>query len=185
MLMKIGIGFVVVLLALAVLVATRPDSYSVQRSRRIAAPPATVFALVNDFHQWDRWSPWEKLDPDMTKTHGGPPAGTGATYHWAGNSKAGEGHMRIAESVPAERVAIDMQFIKPFESNAATTFTFEPDEGGTRVTWAMGGENTMLGKAFSLVANMDRMIGKDFEEGLANLASIAERGAPKEPPQAM
>lgn len=174
---KIAIGVVIVLVIVGAIIATRPDSYSVERSAVVAAPPEVVFEYVNDFHRWAQWSPFEKLDPAMQKTFEGSPSGVGAGYHWKGNSKAGEGRMRIAESERASRIAIDMRFLEPFESTSVTTFTFEPVAEGTRVTWGMAGENTTMGKAISLVASMDKMIGKDFEEGLAKLGTVAETDA--------
>ena len=175
--LKVAVVVLVIFALFAAVVATRPDTYRVERSAIVAAPPEVVFKYVNDFHRWDQWSPFDKMDPEMRKTYEGAPAGVDARYHWDGNAKAGEGRMRIAESVPGRRIAIDMHFLKPFESEARTTFTFEPVAAGTRVTWAMSGENSMLGKAISLFASMDDMLGKEFDEGLAKLASVAEAEA--------
>ena len=164
------------LAALGALVATRPDAFRIERSATIAAPPAAVFTLVNDFHQWARWSPWEKLDPQMQKTFEGAPAGVGASLHWSGNKKAGEGRMTITESKPEERVVTALQFIRPFAAHNVSEFALAPGPGGVAVTWAMTGRNNFMLKAFGLFANMDKMIGKDFEEGLANLKRVAEAG---------
>ncbi len=174
---KIGMAFLVVLVVFCAIVATRPDSYRVERSAVVSAPPEIVFKYVNDFRQWEQWSPFEKMDPVMRKTYEGPSSGVDARYHWKGNGRAGEGRMRIAESDPARRIAIDLQFIEPFESTSRTTFTFEPVANGTRVTWGMAGENTTMGKAISLFASMDEMIGKEFDEGLAKLGTVAEAEA--------
>ena len=174
---KIGIAFAVLLVVFCAIVATRPDTYEVQRSAVVSAPPEVVFQYVNDFRQWEQWSPFEKMDPTMRKKFEGSSSGVDARYHWEGNRQAGEGRMRIAESEPARRIAIDLQFIEPFESSSRTTFTFEPVANGTRVTWGMAGENTTMGKAISLFASMDQMVGKEFEEGLAKLGTVAEAEA--------
>ena len=177
MFMTIGIVLGVVLLALAVAIMTRPPSFRVERSATIAAPAEVVYGYVNDFHEWTQWSPWEKLDPNLKRTFSGPPSGTGAVYRWVGNSKAGEGMMTIKESKPNQRIAIDLQFLKPFKARNLTEFTFRPEAGGVNLNWAMSGENTFMTKAMTLVASMDKMVGKDFEKGLANLKSVAESDA--------
>ena len=177
MLKKILIGVAVVLVALCIGIATRPDTYRVERTATVAAPADVVFPYVNDFHQWTQWSPFEKLDPNMKRTFGGTPSGTGSVYSWAGNGQAGEGTMTMKESAPNQHIALDLHFLKPFESTALTEFTFKPAPEGVAVTWAMSGENTILGKAISLFVSMDRMVGKDFEQGLANLKSVAEAEA--------
>ncbi len=177
MLRKVLIGFAALIVVLLVVIATRPSTYRVERSTRIAAPPDVVFGLVNDFHAWDRWSPWAKLDPTMKTTYGGPPSGVGATYAWTGNAKVGEGNMRITESRPAQEVGIRLEFIKPMPGVSQTEFSFRPESGGTQVSWVMSGTNNFLGKAFTLFADMDAMIGKDFEKGLAAMRTEAEADA--------
>jgi hypothetical protein len=177
MLRKVLLVFGVLVVVLAVIIATRPSTYRVERSTRIAAPPDIVFGLVNDLHAWDRWSPWAKLDPSMKTTYGGPPVGEGATYAWTGNDKVGEGNLRITESRPAQKVGIRLEFIKPMHGQSQTDFTFKPEGGGTQVSWAMSGTNDFVGKAFSLFADMDAMIGKDFEKGLASMRTEAEAEA--------
>ena len=177
MLRRVLISFGVLVVILAVIIATRPSTYRVERSTRIAAPPDVVFGLVNDFHAWDRWSPWAKLDPAMKTTYGGPPVGQGATYAWTGNDKVGEGNMRITESRPAQKVGIRLEFLKPMHGVAQNDFTFKPEGGGTQVNWAMSGTNDFVGKAFALFADMDAMIGKDFEKGLASMRTEAEAEA--------
>ena len=174
MFMKIAIGLGAVIAAFAGIVALQPSNYSVTRSASIAAPPAEIFALVNDFHNWEAWSPWEKLDPAMKKTYAGAPAGIGATYMWAGNDQAGEGRMTVLESKPGERVGIKLEFIKPFASLCSTEFTFTPEGGGTVVNWTMSGENDFMGKAIALFSSMDKMVGPDFEKGLAQMKTLAE-----------
>lgn len=175
--MLIGLGLVVVLVALAAAIATRPDTFRVERSATIAAPADVVFAQLNDFHRWREWSPWEKLDPNMSKTFTGAAAGVGSVYSWSGNKKAGEGSMAITESIPNERIALDLNFLRPFKSSNVTEFTLTPTAGGTQVKWEMSGDNTIPGKVISLVASMDKLVGKDFEAGLAKLKSLAEAEA--------
>jgi uncharacterized protein YndB with AHSA1/START domain len=176
--MTIGIVLVVIV-AIAVFISTRPDTFQVQRSTTIAAPAGTVFGYLNDFRQWPQWSPWEKLDPNMQRTLSGAPSGTGARYAWLGNSKAGQGSMTITDSRPGERVVLDLSFIKPFKSNNVTEFALTPAARGTQVTWTMKGTNTTVTKAFSLFMNMDKLVGGDFERGLANLKTVAEADAGK------
>lgn len=175
MLKKIIIGLVAVIGALLIVAAMQPDTFSVQRQATIKAPPEKVFALVNDFRQWPAWSPWEKLDPAMTRTLGGAASGTGATYGWKGNSDVGQGHMEITESLPPGKLTIKLDFIEPFEAHNTTEFSFVPQDGGTRVTWAMHGLNPFISKLITLFVSMDKMVGKDFETGLANLKAVAER----------
>jgi uncharacterized protein YndB with AHSA1/START domain len=178
MIKKILIAVVAVLLVLSVFIATRPAHFRVERSAQINAPSTTVFGLINDFHQWPKWSPWEKLDPAMKKTFSGAPAGTGAEYSWVGNDKAGEGRMTITDSKPSELVAMKLEFLKPFAATDQATFTLTPNSAGTEVHWSMEGDNGFLAKGFSLLMNMDQLVGKDFEEGLAKLNKLAQAGPP-------
>lgn len=171
---KIGIAVLVLLAVLGVVIALQPAHFRVERSAVVAAPPAAVFEQVNDFHHWPKWSPWEKLDPGMKKTFSGAPAGTGAEYAWAGNDKAGEGKMRITHSQPTERIDIQLDFIKPFAATNQATFTFSPSGAGTQVKWTMDGNNGFISKAFCLFVDMDSMVGKDFDQGLANLNTAAK-----------
>lgn len=161
----------------AVVVAMQPSHYQVQRSATMNAPAAVVFNQVNDFHKWDAWSPWAKLDPNMKTTHEGPPAGTGAVYSWIGNSDVGEGKMTITDSKPSELVKIKLEFIKPFAASSDTVFAFKPQGNQTAVTWTMDGENNFIGKAFCLFMNMDKTVGGDFEKGLAQMKAVAEKAA--------
>ncbi len=174
MLRKLLIGLAVLVVVLVVVISTRPGAYRVERSTRIAAPPEVVFGLVDDFHAWPRWSPWERLDPSMRRVYGGPPAGVGATYAWSGNSKVGEGNMRITESRPGQKVGIRLEFLKPMAGVNQTEFTFRPEGPGTLVSWVMSGTNDFTGKALAMVADLDAMIGKDFEKGLSAMRSEAE-----------
>lgn len=174
MLMNIGIIVVVLAVVLAIVIATRPDSFRVSRSMMIATPPEVPFGYVNDFHQWPQWSPFEKLDPALKKTYSGSPAGVGARYAWSGNSKAGSGSMAIIESVPGSRVALDLAFEKPFKATNLTEFTFTPTNGGVNVEWAMSGKSTTMGKVMGLFMKMDDYLGKAFTEGLTNLKNVSE-----------
>ena len=171
---KIIIALVVILVVFVIIVATRPANFRVTRSTIISAPPAVVFAQVNDFHKWDAWSPWAKLDPAMKQTHEGAPAGVGAIYSWAGNKKVGEGRMTITESRTNELIGIKLEFLKPFAAVNTTEFTFTPVGNQTTVNWSMTGTNNFMAKAFCMFMNMDKMVGGDFEKGLADLKSVAE-----------
>jgi uncharacterized protein YndB with AHSA1/START domain len=171
---KILLAIVAVIVVFLVVVSLQPSDFRVERSAVVAAPPEAVFAQVNDFHNWAAWSPWSKMDPDMKTTYSGPDAGTGARYAWSGNSKVGEGSMTITESRPAEYIAIDLEFLKPFKAKNLTEFTFTPAEGGTQVVWAMSGKNNFISKAVCMFMDMDKMVGGDFEKGLAALKAKAE-----------
>ncbi len=162
---------VIAVAGLVIAIAMQPDEYVVERSAAINAPSEAVFERVNDFHKWDAWSPWAKLDPEMKVTYSGPPAGVGASYSWVGNDQVGEGKMTILESHPAKHVKIDLEFIKPFQSRSLTDFTFVGDGAKTNVTWKMKGQHNVISKAMCLFVTMDSMIGPDFEKGLANLSS--------------
>ncbi len=174
MLKKILLVLVLAVVAFIIVAALQPPEFRVERTASIAAPPAVVFAQVNDFHRWGEWSPWEKLDPAMQKTYGGPVAGTGATYHWAGNKQVGEGNMEILTSQPNDRVRINLEFLKPFAAKNITEFTFRPEGNQTLVTWSMTGPKNFLAKAMGIFLSMDKMIGGDFDKGLANLKSVSE-----------
>ena len=163
----------VLLIALAAYVLTRPPVLRVERNAVVGAPAAVVFPIINDLHQWHRWSPYDKRDPDMKRTFDGPPAGPGAVYAWNGNKHVGEGRMTILESTPNERVHTKLEFARPFACTNQVTFTLTPEAGGTRVSWLMEGRNTLMGKVMSLFINMDGMVGRDFEQGLANLDAAA------------
>lgn len=175
MLKKILIVLVLAIAGVLIYAATKPDTFQVQRKATIAAPPDKVFALIDDFHRWGEWSPWEKLDPAMTRTFEGPASGPGAVYAWKGNKDVGQGRMEIAESTPPSRIEIKLDFIEPMESNNVTEFVLAPKDGGTEVTWTMRGPSPYLTKLMDTVVGMDRVIGKDFEAGLANMKAAAER----------
>ena len=178
--LKTGLTILATLVVVFVLVvALQPSEFRVVRSTTIAAPPAEVFAQVNDFHNWDAWSPWTKLDPACKYTFEGPAAGTGAVYTWSGNDQVGEGRMTILDSRPVEQVRIKLDFVKPFESTATVEFDFKAEGEQSKVTWTMHGENNFLSKAFCLFVNMDKMLGSDFEKGLAQMKAVAEANAKK------
>ena len=169
---KILLTLAGLVLAFLVVVACQPADYRVTRNALLTAPPAAVFAEVNDFHHWEAWSPWAKMDPAARNTFSGTASGTGAVFAWAGNDKVGEGKMTLTESLPPGRILIRLEFLKPFENTSMTEFLFQPEGQGTRVTWTMTGHKGFLSKAICLFMNMDRMVGGDFEKGLANLQVV-------------
>jgi len=177
MLKKILIAFIVLVAIVAVLagvVAIQPAEYRVERSVTIAAPPADVFAQVNDFHNWEAWSPWAKLDPAAKYTFEGPSAGTGAVFKWSGNSEVGDGTMTLTESRPNELIRIKLEFVRPFEDTGTAEFTFKPEGNQTVVTWSMSGRKNFISKAMCLVMDMDKMLGGEFEKGLENMKAVVE-----------
>ena len=175
MLKKIVIVMFVLLAALLGFAATKPDTFRVERSTSIKAPPQKIFPLINDFHNWGAWSPWEKMDPAMKRAHSGAPGGKGAVYEWDGNDKVGQGRMEVTDSVPPSRIAIKLDFLKPFEGHNIAEFTLYPKGESTDVTWAMHGPSPFIMKVMGVFASMDSMVGKDFEAGLANLKATAEK----------
>ncbi len=172
--MKVLIVLIAVVVVFVIVVATRPADFRVTRTARIAAPSSAVFAQVNDFHNWAAWSPWARLDPAMRQSYEGAPAGPGAVYSWTGNKKVGEGRMTILESHPSDLVRIKLEFLKPFAATNVADFTFKPEGDQTVVTWSMAGKNNFMAKAFGLFMNMDKLVGGDFEKGLAQMKSVAE-----------
>lgn len=176
MLKKILIAIGAIVAVFLAVAAMQPSTFKVTRSATIPAPPSAAFGMVNDFHNWAQWSPWEKLDPAMKKTYDGSASGNGAVYSWVGNDQVGEGRMTIVESKPDEMVRIKLEFLKPFASTNDTQFDFKPEGGGTNVTWTMSGDSNFMAKAMTLVmGSMDKMIGPDFEKGLANMKSAAAK----------
>jgi hypothetical protein len=169
MLRRILVGLVAVVIALAVVISLRPSELRVARSTTVAAPAPAVFAQVNDFRKWGAWSPYEKLDPAMKKTYAGAPQGMGAIYAWSGNANAGEGRATIIESRPNELVKIQLDFLKPMAGNAVAEFSFRPEGDKTRVTWSFVSPCNFIAKAIGLFLDMDKMVGGQFEEGLADL----------------
>ena len=177
---KILLGIVgVLVVAVAVvlgLATTKPDSFSVERQIVIAAPPAAIFANLDDFHRWAAWSPWEKMEPGMKKTFSGAASGPGAVYEWEGK-EVGSGRMTITDSTPNQKLAIKLEFLKPFEATDNTVFELTPASAATRVRWNMSGPQNFMSKVMAVFMNMDTMIGKDFDEGLAGLKRISESPA--------
>jgi Polyketide cyclase / dehydrase and lipid transport len=171
----IAIIVVVLIAALLGFAATRPDTFRVQRATSIKAPLEKIFALINDFHSWGSWSPWEKMDPTMKRTHSGAANGKGAVYEWEGNNKVGKGRMEIMDTSPPSKVTIKLDFVKPFEGHNIAEFTLEAKGDSTNVTWAMYGPNPYIAKLIHMFFNMDNMIGKDFKTGLAKLKTVAEK----------
>jgi Polyketide cyclase / dehydrase and lipid transport len=149
-------------------------SFEVTRRTTIDAPAPTVHALIEDFHEWQRWSPWEEIDPDMRRTHSGAPKGVGARYAWSGNRKAGAGSMDITAVTP-ERIVLDLAFSKPFKAENVLEFTLRPVGPATEVTWRMTGQQRGLMALFGKVVPMDRLVGKDFDKGLRQLKAAAEQ----------
>jgi hypothetical protein len=173
---KISITVVVVLLAaLLGFAATKPDTFRVERATSIKAPPEKIFPLINDLRSWGAWSPWEKLDPTMKRTYSGAANGLGAVYEWEGDGKVGAGRMEITESSPSSRVILKLDFLKPFEAHNVAEYTLEAKGDSTNITWAMHGPSPFVSKVMQVFFSMDRMVGKDFETGLANLKAIAEK----------
>jgi hypothetical protein len=175
MLKKIALVVILLIGGLLVFAATRPDSMHVQREAVINAPADEIFPLINDFHRWSEWSPYEKIDPGMKKSYSGAASGPGAVYEWHGNSDAGQGRMEITDAAPPSRVKIKLDFIEPFEAHNVTEFSLAPEGTSTRVTWAMDGPTPYVAKLMGVFVDMNDLLGKDFESGLANLKAIAER----------
>jgi len=177
MLKVAGIIVVVLIVAAAAVVAyasTRPDSFRVQRSATIKAPPEKIFALINDYRNWPQWSPYENRDPAMKRAYSGAAAGKGAKYAWEGDKNVGSGEMEIIDTSP-NKIIIKLDFLKPFEGHNVAEFTLEPQAGSTNVTWAMHGPVPLFGKILHMVMDMDKMIGTDFAAGLANMKAAAEK----------
>ena len=175
MVKKIAIAVGVIVAGVLGYAATRPDTFRVERTATVKAPPDKIYPLIQDFHAWSGWSPWERMDPGMRRTYGGAPSGVGAEYAWDGDKNVGKGRMRIVEAAPPSRVVVQLDFEKPFEGHSVARFTLTPAGDGTAVTWAMQGENRFVGKLISVFMSMDRMIGDQFETGLANLKALAEK----------
>ena len=178
MLKILAVIVVVVLVVIAgvlIYASTRPDSFRVQRSASIKAPPQKIFPLIDDLKAWAGWSPYEKKDPAMKRSFGPITAVKGATYEWAGDKNVGQGRMEILEAQPSSKVLIKLDFIKPFEAHNMAEFTLEPKGDTTQVTWAIFGPSAYITKVMGLFFNMDTMIGKDFEAGLADLKAAAEK----------
>jgi uncharacterized protein YndB with AHSA1/START domain len=173
--MTIVIVILILVVLFAAFVANKPNTFRVERGTTINAQAEKIYPLLSDFHQWGHWSPWEKLDPDLKRTYSGAPSGKGAVYAWEGNKKVGAGRMEITEATSPSRLVIKLDFLRPFEAHNVTEFQLRPAGAATQLAWTMTGQNTFMGKMMDTLMSMDKMIGKDFEAGLANLKEVAEK----------
>jgi hypothetical protein len=169
------VAVLVLIAAVLILAASRPNTFKVQRSAVIGAPPERIFPLIEDFNKWPSWSPYERLDPQLKRSFSGATHGKGAVYEWEGNSKAGKGRIEITEAVTPARVTMKLDMIKPFEGHNIVDFTLDPQANATLVTWAMRGASPFMAKLIGLFCNMDKMIGREFEAGLGNLKALTEK----------
>ena len=174
MLRAIGVGAALLVGIVLVFAATRPDSFRVQRSASIKAPPEKIFPLINDLRRFNAWNPFEKKDPNLKGSYGSVASGKGATYAFEGNRDVGSGRIAIIDSVPTSEVRMTLDMVAPMEGHNIVEFTLKPDGANTRVTWAIQGPMPYVAKFLSLFCNMDAMIGKEFENGLANLKAMVE-----------
>jgi hypothetical protein len=170
----VGVVLVVAIAAVLIIAAIKPDTFRVQRSASMKAPAEKIFAQIQDFHNWGSWSPWEKLDPQLKRTYSGADKGLGAIYEWEGNKQVGKGRMEITEATPSSKIGIKLDFFKPFEAHNTAEFTLGAQGDSTEVNWAMNGSQPFLFKVMTLFMSIDKMIGKDFEAGLANLKQLTE-----------
>ena len=171
----VAIILVIAIVVVLILASTKPDSFRIRRSLPIKAAPETLFALINDFHRWGTWSPWETKDSSMKRTFSGAPSGTGAVYAWDGNKNVGSGRMEILDSAAASKIVIKLDFFKPFEGHNTAEFTLLPQADATTVEWVMYGPAPFMSKVMQVFMSFDAMIGKDFEQGLANLKKATEQ----------
>jgi uncharacterized protein YndB with AHSA1/START domain len=171
----IAIVLAIAIVIVLILAATKPAAFSVQRAIDIAAPPERIFPLINDFHQWGSWSPWEKKDPEMKRSFSGPQSGKGAVYGWEGNKNVGSGRMEILEASTPSKILIQLDFFTPFEGHNTAEFTIRPQGGVSHVNWVMRGPASFMSKLMQVFINLDRMIGKDFEAGLSSLKKLSEQ----------
>jgi hypothetical protein len=168
---------VIIVVVLLVVIAMQPGDFRITRSATFKAPALEVFPHVNDFHKWQAWSPWAKKDPNAKNTYEGPEAGPGAIFRWDGNNDVGQGAMTLTDSRPNELIRIRLEFLKPFQATNQAEFKFAPNGNGTLVTWSMTGTRNFMMKGFCLFMDMDKLVGGDFEKGLANLKSVVEPAA--------
>ena len=175
MIKTIAMVLALLIAALLIYAATKPDSFRIERGATIKAPPEKIFALINDFHQWEAWSPWEKIDPALKRIYSGAANGVGAVYEWSGNKDIGQGRMEIVESVPSAKVMLKLDFVTPFEAHNKADFTLAQQGDETKVTQAMYGPSPYISKLMTIFFSMEKMVGKKYEEGLANLKAIAEK----------
>lgn len=175
MLKIIGIIIAVLIAGILILAAMKPDTFRIERKATIKAPPEKIFGILNDFKQWSVWSPWEKKDPAMKRNFGAVTAGKGETYTWEGNKEVGQGGMEITDATPPNKLTIALNFIKPFEASNTVNFALTPAADGTEVAWSMEGKCNFISKIMQVFVSMDKMVGPDFEAGLANLKAAAEK----------
>ena len=171
----IAVVFAIAIVITLILAVTKPDSFSIARSATINAPPEKVFSLINDFHQWRGWSPWENKDPNLKRTYSGAERGKAAVYAWEGNKNVGSGRMEILEATPSSKVVIKLDFFTPFEGHNTAEFTMLPQGNTTNVHWVMHGPSRFITKVMQVFFSFDKMIGKDFESGLASMKNLAEK----------
>ena len=171
----IAVLLVLAIAVVLILALRKPDTFSVQRAASIHAPPQKIFQLINDFREWRAWSPYEDRDPNLQRTYSGAASGRGAVYEWNGNRQVGSGRMEILEAPAPGKVVIKLDFLKPFEAHNTAEFTLLPQGDTTNVTWLMHGPAPLMSKVMQVFMNFDKMIGKDFEAGLANLKRAAEQ----------
>jgi uncharacterized protein YndB with AHSA1/START domain len=171
----IAVIVAIAIAAVLILAATKPGTLRVQRSVSIKAPAETIFPLIHDFQQWRSWSPYENKDPAMKRTYGGAERGTGAVYAWDGDKNVGSGRMEILEASAPHKIVIKLDFFTPFEGHNTAEFTMLPQGDGTHVTWVMSGCSNFMARLIQVFMNLDKMIGKDFEAGLANLKKLTEK----------
>lgn len=172
---ELGLVALVVIAGLLIIAASRPDSFRIQRALSIKASPERIFALINNFHEWEAWSPWEKVDPSLKRTYSGAPLGKGAVFEWNGNKSVGQGRMEIVDSSPPTKVVIKIDFVRPIEAHNTLEFKLAMQSDFTTVTQAMYGPSPFISKVMGLFFSMDKMVGQKFEEGLAAIKFIAEK----------
>lgn len=172
---ELGLVALVVIAGLLIIAASRPDSFRIQRALSIKASPERIFALINNFHEWEAWSPWEKVDPSLKRTYSGAPLGKGAVYEWNGNKSVGQGRMEIVDSSLPTKVVIKIDFVRPIEAHNTLEFKLAMQSDFTTVTQAMYGPSPFISKVMGLFFSMDKMVGQKFEEGLAAIKFIAEK----------
>ena len=171
----IAVVLAVAIAAVLVFAATKPDRFSVRREITVKAPAETIFPLIDDFHQWVAWSPYEHRDPALKRTYGGAASGRGAVYAWQGNKNVGSGRMEILDAPAPSKIVIKLDFFTPFEGHNTAEFTLLPQGDATYVTWLMHGPAPFMSKLMQVFINLDKMIGKDFEVGLVNLKNLTEK----------
>ena len=171
----IAVGLAIAIAVVLILAARKPATFSVVRAIDVKAPPEKIFPLINDFHQWVSWSPYENKDPAMKRSYSGAESGTGAIYGWEGNSNVGAGRMEILDASVPSKILIKLDFFKPFEGHNTAEFTMLPQDDATHLSWVMRGPAPFISKLMQVFMNLDHMVGKDFEIGLANLKKLTEK----------